>query len=249
LRDGGVEAVEVEVHPDPRCQEMLEQIREAEIIQAADRVRPIFNERSIVLLNELALDMTYDRIMTHGELVMGGNRFERAAERGPAVPLSASELARCFPKLWDSPNAVKMDFRRLVKGVGSPIEILLGKGPHLNRARYRRAGQPGRPTPALIRSDVPDARAALESVVGPVEWFEVETPDVVRVEAPNRPVVEFGKPVLTVVPFKPAVEDMARLQRIVGAADKLASLSARLERFRPPIPDQREQVPRRAVGQ
>src|SRR5688500_11666153 len=48
MRDGTVQPVAVEVHPDPRCQELLEQVREAEIIQAADRVRPIFNERSLV---------------------------------------------------------------------------------------------------------------------------------------------------------------------------------------------------------
>ena len=110
MRSGEVRPVEVEVHPDPRCQELLEQIREAEIVQAADRVRPIFNERSIVLLNELALDVTYDRIVTHKELAMDGNRFEQAAARGAALPLSATELARCFPDLWPSPDAVKKDF-------------------------------------------------------------------------------------------------------------------------------------------
>ena len=98
MRSGEVRPVEVEVHPDPRCQELLEQIREAEIVQAADRVRPIFNERSIVLLNELALDVTYDRIVTHKELAMDGNRFEQAAARGAALPLSATELAPLLPR-------------------------------------------------------------------------------------------------------------------------------------------------------
>ena len=31
MRSGEIQPVEVEVHPDPRCQELLEQIREAEI--------------------------------------------------------------------------------------------------------------------------------------------------------------------------------------------------------------------------
>ena len=48
--------VEVPVHPDPRCQRVLEQVREAEVVQAGDRVRPVFNQRDMTFLNSLALD-------------------------------------------------------------------------------------------------------------------------------------------------------------------------------------------------
>jgi hypothetical protein len=47
MRNGGPNVAEVQVHPDQRCQAMLEQVREAEIAQAIDRVRPIFNRRRI----------------------------------------------------------------------------------------------------------------------------------------------------------------------------------------------------------
>jgi hypothetical protein len=40
LRDRSPSVDVVQVHSDPRCQELLEQIREAEIVQAIDRVRP-----------------------------------------------------------------------------------------------------------------------------------------------------------------------------------------------------------------
>jgi len=253
MRSGEVQPVEVEVHPDPRCQELLEQIREAEIVQAADRVRPIFNERSIVLLNELALDVTYDRIVTHKELAMDGNRFEQAAARGPAVPLSASELARCFPDLWPSANAVKLDFKRALNGVKSQIELLFGKRPHLTRARYRRSGQVGRPSPAAIWADADDPRSALEAVVGPVEWFEVEEPaQAAEVEPVNtfETQIDAAPPAAGhVVPFPPsAVKELHRLQRIVSAASRLADLSERLERARPP-PDLARRVERVAVLQ
>jgi hypothetical protein len=250
MRSGEVRPVEVEVHPDPRCQELLEQIREAEIVQAADRVRPIFNERSIVLINGLALDVTYDRIVTHKELVMDGNRFEQAAARGAALPLSASELARCFPDLWPSPNAVKLDLKAKLNGVLSQIIFLFGKRPYLIRTRYRRVGQRGRATPAVIRTDTPDPRAALEAVVGPVEWFEIEEQVQAVAEAePEKPSVSqidaaSPDPANRVVPLRPPVpqppptpaDELERCRRVLAAADWLADLSTRLEQFARPPP-------------
>ena len=40
MRNGGPNVTEVQVHPDPRCQAMLEQVREAEIAQAVDPGAP-----------------------------------------------------------------------------------------------------------------------------------------------------------------------------------------------------------------
>jgi hypothetical protein len=232
MRSGEVRPVEVEIHPDPRCQELLEQIREAEIVQAADRVRPIFNERSIVLLNELALDVTYDRIGTHKELVMGGNRFEQAAARGAAVPLSASELARCFPDLWPSTGAVTGDFQRVDKSHVSQIRILFGKRDSYRRARYRRENQK-RPSPAAIRADAPNPRAALESVVGPVVWFEIEQKAepaaAAQAETPAEPI----NGDISQIDAKP-VEVLDQQLRIAASAGRLANLSARLDYARPP---------------
>ena len=47
LRDRSASIEVAQVHPDLRCQELLEQVREAEIVQAVDRVRPVFNRRRI----------------------------------------------------------------------------------------------------------------------------------------------------------------------------------------------------------
>jgi hypothetical protein len=246
MRDGSHATAKVQVHADARVQALLEQVREREMGQAIDRLRLIHRPTParVLVLTNVVLDVTIDRLTTWKEIMP--TRFEQAAARGHAVPLSASELARCFPDLWATAKAAERDELNTPK---SYIEVLIRKRGYLN-ARYRRAGQRGRPTPALIRSDPENARAALEAVVGPVVWFEVEAPDMVRLEAPNRPPVEFGRPVLTVVPFTmPDAEEAARLRLIVGQADKLADLSARLEsawaKFRPP--DLPEQVPRRAV--
>ena len=78
--------VEAQVHFDPRCQSMLEQIREAEMVQAIDRVRPIFNHRKVFVLNNLPLDLTVDRAMTWPELRPG--KFAKAYARHGVLPLS-----------------------------------------------------------------------------------------------------------------------------------------------------------------
>jgi hypothetical protein len=201
-----------------------------------------------------------------GVMAMGEpNRLERAFEQKGAMPLSASELARCFPDLWPSEGAVKQYVRRFVRGYESVIEILLRFRTPLNLVRYRRAGQRC-PSPAAICADAPDPRAALESVVGPVVWFEIEEPtqaeEVQQVDTPTpqaEPVtleaadlslapVDLGQPALTVVPFRPPAPPPAPLESsrvaFVLAKSRLAHLVTRLERFKPSP----EPVPRRAAN-
>ena len=67
----GVSSESVVVHPDPRVQAVLEQIREAEIVQAIDRVRPVFNRRRIILLTSIPVDITVDQVRTWRELRHG----------------------------------------------------------------------------------------------------------------------------------------------------------------------------------
>ena len=95
MRNGGPNVAEVQVHPDPRCQAMLEQVREAEIAQAVDRVRPVFNRRRIIVLTKSALDLTVDRALTWPELRPG--KFAYAFARHGVLPLSAGDLPRRSP--------------------------------------------------------------------------------------------------------------------------------------------------------
>ena len=64
MRNGGANVAEVQVHSDPRCRALLEQVREAEIAQAIDRVRPVFNRRRIIVLTNVPLDLTVDHALT-----------------------------------------------------------------------------------------------------------------------------------------------------------------------------------------
>ena len=97
--------IEVQVHFDARCQTVLEQIREAEMVQAIDRVRPVFNRRKIFVLNNLPLDLTVDRALSWPEL--RPSNFVRAFARYGVLPLSACDLFRVFNDLWPSEKVVE----------------------------------------------------------------------------------------------------------------------------------------------
>jgi hypothetical protein len=190
MRNGGANVVEVQVHPDPRCQAMLEQVREAEIAQAVDRVRPVFNRRRIIVLTNVALDLTVDYALTWPELRPG--KFAYAFAQHGVLPLSAGDLCRGFPSLWPSENTAKSDLGRSgLIGCNPQIMILFGVCTLLDQpplqAAYRRKGQKGKPARALVRADLPDPRAILESLVGELTEFHLERPAEVPATKASQP--------------------------------------------------------------
>jgi hypothetical protein len=174
MRDGTVVPVEVSVHPDPRCEDMHEQVREAELLQALDRVRAIYNHRTVYLLNHLVLDVTYDANLSWRDMKAGGTRFDVAFERtGRSVFLDApGEWNRCFPDLWPTKNAAKCAIREggvklPIVSIESPYNKLLGNRPPLC-IRYQRPGQGQQPCLAWVCAPAEKACATLEKVVGPI---------------------------------------------------------------------------------
>ncbi|MGH9175829.1 MAG: hypothetical protein ACRD1H_15805, partial [Vicinamibacterales bacterium] len=179
MRNGGANVVEVPVHPDPRCQAMLEQVREAEIAQAVDRVRPVFNRRRIIVLTNIALDLTVDHALTWPELRPG--KFAYAFDRYGVLPLSARDLCRGFPDLWRLENTAKVDLSRAgfytnEKGVHFPNNISIWTLYPIFTARYRRKNQRGAAARALVSAALPDPRAVLQSLVGELSEFHLERP-------------------------------------------------------------------------
>ena len=179
MRNVGPNVAEVQVHPDTRCQAMLEQVREAEIAQAVDRVRPVFNRRRILVLTNLALDLTVDHALTWPELRPGKLAF--AFARHGVLPLSARDLCRGFPDLWRLENTAKVELHRAgfytnEKGVHFPNSISIWSLYPILTARYRRMNQRGAAARALVSAALSDPRAALESLVGELTEFQVERP-------------------------------------------------------------------------
>jgi hypothetical protein len=113
MRDGSTKPVNVAVHPEPRVQAVVEQSREAEMIQAVDRLRLIHNEKrkTVYILCNIPLDLAVDELVTWKQLT-GDRRLNDALaecdERGwTALPLAAKELVRLFPKLWTTRKAAR----------------------------------------------------------------------------------------------------------------------------------------------
>lgn len=168
---------DVRVHPDARVQRMLEQVREAEQVQAIDRVRPIFNRRTILLLTDLVLDVTVDRVMRWQHLRAGGTVFQRIWDTTGVLLTSPADLAAAHPDFFPSAAAAKKAVQRavqqgLAKGDKTPIESLLAFCPPFVTVRYRVPGVPGRAKAAYISTRHPDPGAALTAVVGSVVGLE-----------------------------------------------------------------------------
>lgn len=186
MRDGTVVPVVVNIHADVRCQEVHEQVREAELLQAIDRVRAIYNRRLLALLNNLCLDVTYDAVVSWSELKSGGNDLDRAfAKHGQTVWLTnPGELYRCHRDLWKSKDAAKKTIDR-AGGDSFPRVLLkecLKEGPDKNLLgncpplciRYQLSGEGQQPCTAWVAAHPSEARATLERVVGPLASYEVD---------------------------------------------------------------------------
>jgi hypothetical protein len=202
MRDGSVQKAEVQVHPDPRGQALLERGRESEMIQALDRARLIHHEgppKPVFILCSIPLPgVEVDRLVTWKELV-GPEWLHRcvdavAAGGKNALPLSAAWLATRFPEEFRSPKAAERALAngRVVETLGnnpqssnirdyerdggySPDPLPWFPGWHL--ALFRLAKTPGRPSHALVRDGVDQAAAIAEALgLEPAEIVNVADP-------------------------------------------------------------------------
>jgi hypothetical protein len=166
MRDGSRRQGRVRIHPDRRVQAVVEQVREAEMVQAVDRLRLIHSERekTAVILCNIPLDLPVDELVTWRELV-GDDRLAEALalceENGwDALPLAPEKLSELFPELWGTAKAAE---RWLGNNPLDPsISIIRLWGViHFYRPRGRR----GKWSRALVRHGA-DPAEALAAVLG-----------------------------------------------------------------------------------
>ena len=81
MREGSERRVTGRIHPDRRVQAVVEQVREAEMMQAVDRLRLIHSERekTFYILCNIPLDIAVDELVTWRELA-GDGRAGRAGD-------------------------------------------------------------------------------------------------------------------------------------------------------------------------
>ena len=118
MRDGSTQSVKVKVHPDRRVQAVVEQIREAEMLQAIDRLRLIHSPRkkTVVILCNIPLDIPVDELVTWRQLARDGRlaqALEACEKNGwEALPLAPGKLSELLPELWSTEGAAEAWLRK-----------------------------------------------------------------------------------------------------------------------------------------
>jgi hypothetical protein len=164
-RDNSDGTVGVSVHPDPRVQAVVEQVREAEMLQAIDRLRLIHAERrkTVYILCSIPLDIPVDELVTWKQLIADPRLIDALAkcnEQGwDALPLAPRELNRLFPDLWDTAKAAKRWSEKKPREADTDAIRLWGL-----LTEYRPEGQKSW-SKSLIRHGVKDRAAALGRVL------------------------------------------------------------------------------------
>lgn len=130
----------VQSHPDGRVQLVLEQIREAETVQAIDRLRLLrgnseAGNRQVFLLSSVPLDITVDHLW-------GWKRLQRALElwreADGVLPLDAPSLLKRCPSVGSEATA-----RRVANDI-KPITFLIRyiiRNMSVSLDYYHKAGQ------------------------------------------------------------------------------------------------------------
>ncbi|NHT78961.1 DEAD/DEAH box helicase family protein, partial [Rhizobiaceae bacterium CRRU44] len=108
-KSGQSATVAVSYHPDRRADRVLRQVREAELMQALARVRPIHrgadNPCQIIVLTNVPLPIEADRFATWNEVVPDRHDLMRLAG---FIPEKSNDAADVFPSLWTSATAVRI---------------------------------------------------------------------------------------------------------------------------------------------
>lgn len=200
-REGEARTVAVSYHPEARADRVLRQVREAELMQAIARVRPVHRGADVpcqvVVLSNVPLPVEVDRLAAWAELVP--DRFDMARLAG-FVPAKSGDIADAYPDLFSSAAVVrKAASRRAARAFGCDISH---KGIHMegvtlldwvcvsyDRQGGNRAGEgwvrlyPG-DTPARVadrvRQFLPDAVSIDCALPEPVESGELVRAAIVR---------------------------------------------------------------------
>ncbi len=121
LRESATAGIESSVHPHPKGQLILAQIRECETTQAIGRLRLVHADKPkrVVILCSVPVDFTIDELRSLDDLAQTSGRkgpiarIREAVERVGILPFGARDLPKAFPDLFPSIWAAKDALREL----------------------------------------------------------------------------------------------------------------------------------------
>lgn len=178
----GSHPIIVMTHPDNLVEKLLHQMREAEIAQAIDRLRLVHNQhpKEVIILNEIATNITVDRVVDWRVFWRGGTRPERAIQTHGFLPLNGQEAVSIFPEIWSNRETANQDFkfyRSLVSD--SAYEDIIYTKPDAKvvcHVRYKRnvsLGQRAHWRAGLVYCPADQAQERIERFTGALRDFEV----------------------------------------------------------------------------
>lgn len=191
MRDAPPLPIKILHHPDPWADRVLSQIREAEALQAIDRVRPMFKPVTVYALGELCLDLTVDAVNRWAELKAGGDRIARTIAQAGVLPLSPRDAERLLPQIWTRSSAdrelkpLKNMVETAMQDSAQQVSQIANSIPYLHPGtligasliEYRTAPKDGRragnAARALVWGPLSEARAKIEAVAGELAAFAV----------------------------------------------------------------------------
>ena len=163
-RNGDMATITRTVFTDPRCQEILESIREQESLQAVDRLRLIHatKPKTVYLLSNLPLPgLPADELVRLDDLLLPGRLAEvmlrDSALVGPVV------LSARHPDLFPTAKAAEREYRTFAESANPAIpykySIRETRG-LLSLIIYRSKGTNGKPRRAMVYGSTPTDFAA-----------------------------------------------------------------------------------------
>ncbi|WP_171212034.1 hypothetical protein [Ruegeria sp. HKCCA5426] len=172
----------VMTHPDPLVEKILHQTREAEIAQAIDRIRLIHNRepKEVIIMNEIAVDITVDQVVGWPDFWPGGTRPERAVQMSGFLPLDGQEAVNLFPEIWNNKETSNKDLKPLRSLVSENVykDLLYAKPDskavcHVRYKRHIPESQRTHWRAGLVYSPRAEAKGLVEKVTGELLEFEV----------------------------------------------------------------------------
>lgn len=173
-KDGTGVGVQTDQHPDATAEACRWQICEGELVQALGRARGVNRTAEtpldIDILADVVLPVTVDQVLEWSE-VPSGAEIEMIADG--IVLGSPTDMAACWPDVWETPEAARQWQKRSTSGQ-SPIENILYREMTACDFRYQRPGarqkwRNGSFDPTVV----PDPQAWLEARLGLLARLEV----------------------------------------------------------------------------
>ena len=182
LKSGAEHVLKGRVYETPEAELVRQAVAETAVVQAVGRARGVNRTEgnpveAFLILHDTTTPLPVDAVAEFTSIEP--NAVDEMISRG-LVPQYGADAAKLYPDLFPTAAAARqafsrahLDVERGVISVTSPYREIFIRACHTVRVRYRPQGRGQHARLALVDpSKVPDARAALEAVLGTLAMFE-----------------------------------------------------------------------------